>query len=96
LLFISIPDQGNAGVAFLNTSCCISEPGCIEFGPDDVVGCIAGTLIEDGMCTELGFEGQCVPRANEVPTLNEWGLIALVALLGIIGFIVIRRRKAAA
>jgi len=30
------------------------------------------------------------------PTLSEWGLIALAGILGIVGFIVIRRRKAAA
>jgi len=33
--------------------------------------------------------------AAGVPTLSEWGLIAMAGVLGIIGFIVIRRRKAA-
>ena len=28
-----------------------------------------------------------------VPTLSEWGLIALASVLGIIGFVVIRRRQ---
>ena len=31
-----------------------------------------------------------------IPTLSEWGLIAMAAILGIVGFMVIRRRKAAA
>ncbi|MCH7950904.1 MAG: IPTL-CTERM sorting domain-containing protein [Candidatus Dadabacteria bacterium] len=31
-----------------------------------------------------------------IPTLNQWGLIALAGILGIIGFMVIRRRKVAA
>jgi len=29
----------------------------------------------------------------EVPTLSEWGLIAMAGILGIVGFMVIRRRK---
>ncbi len=36
------------------------------------------------------------PIAKVVPTLSEWGLIAMVALLGVIGFIAIRRRTASA
>lgn len=31
-----------------------------------------------------------------VPTLSEWGLITMAVILGIVGFMVIRRRKAAA
>ena len=31
-----------------------------------------------------------------VPTLSEWGLIAMTAILGLAGFMVIRRRKASA
>jgi len=31
-----------------------------------------------------------------IPTLSEWGLIAMAGILGIAGFMVIRRRKAVA
>jgi YVTN family beta-propeller protein len=31
-----------------------------------------------------------------VPTLSEWGLIAMAGILGIVGFIVIRRKKVSA
>jgi len=34
--------------------------------------------------------------ATNVPTLSEWGLIAMAAVLGIVGFMVIRRRKVSA
>ena len=34
--------------------------------------------------------------ATDIPTLSEWGLIALAGVLGLTGFMVIRRRKAAA
>jgi len=32
----------------------------------------------------------------QIPTLSEWGLIAVAGVLGIVGFIVIRRRKVTA
>jgi len=34
--------------------------------------------------------------SRNVPTLSEWGLIAMAGVLGIVGFMVIRRRKATA
>ena len=36
-----------------------------------------------------------IPAAS-IPTLSEWGLIVMAGILGIVGFIVIRRRKVAA
>ncbi|MEZ4546400.1 MAG: IPTL-CTERM sorting domain-containing protein [Thermodesulfobacteriota bacterium] len=35
-------------------------------------------------------------RRNAIPTLSEWGLIAMTAVLGIIGVLAVRRRNAAA
>jgi len=31
-----------------------------------------------------------------IPTISEWGLIAMAGILGIVGFMVIRRRKVTA
>ena len=39
--------------------------------------------------TCVGFE----ITSRNVPTLSEWGLIAMASILGLIGFMVIRRRK---
>jgi DNA-binding beta-propeller fold protein YncE len=36
------------------------------------------------------------PVVEMVPTLSEWGLMAMAGILGIIGFMVMRRRKATA
>lgn len=36
------------------------------------------------------------PTLAQVPTLSEWGLIAMASILGIVGFMVIRRRKVTA
>ena len=36
------------------------------------------------------------PAVEQIPTLSEWGMMATAAVLAVIGFIAIRRRKAAA
>jgi hypothetical protein len=36
------------------------------------------------------------PAANPIPTLSEWGLIAMAGILGIFGLLAARRRKATA
>ncbi len=43
---------------------------------------------ETGLCMEPP-----PPITTNVPTLSEWGLIAMAGILGIVGFMVIRRRK---
>ena len=39
---------------------------------------------------------EVIPLPVDVPTLSEWGLIAMAGILGIIGFMVMRRRKVTA
>ena len=41
---------------------------------------------------------QCFPglAKSTIPTLNEWGLIAMAGILGIVGVLAVRRRRAAA
>jgi len=47
-----------------------------------------------------GFEGEigfmCGPPPRNIPTLSEWGLIVMAGVLGIVGFMVMRRRKVTA
>ncbi len=38
----------------------------------------------------------CRPLTRDVPTLSEWGLIVMAGILGIVSFMVMRRRQAAA
>jgi hypothetical protein len=51
------------------------------------------------ICADNGF-GTCTfinQRVTDIPTLSEWGLIAMAGILGIAGFIlVVRRRKVTA
>jgi len=37
-----------------------------------------------------------IPIVSSIPTLSEWGLIAMAGVLGIVGFMVLRRRKVTA
>ncbi len=47
--------------------------------------------------TVLGMDAIAfMPGPRNIPTLSEWGLIAMAVILGIVGFMVIRRRKVAA
>ena len=68
------------------------------------------TLTTDGVVTFIGFMDHISkglafdcgilppppPPPEAIPTLSEWGLIAMAGILGIVGFMVIRRRKVSA
>lgn len=41
------------------------------------------------------FAGSLIARPISVPTLSEWGLIAMFVVIGIVGFIALRKRLAA-
>jgi len=59
---------------------CIAAGGEVEIGQ----------ICQGTVCTGIQ------PLTTDVPTLSEWGLIAMTGILGIVGFMVIRRRKATA
>ena len=40
--------------------------------------------------------GRCQFEPRDVPTLSEWGLIAMAGVLGLVGFMVMRRKRATA
>jgi len=44
-------------------------------------------------CTFFNSMEEPPPEPAQVPTLSEWGLIAMASILGIVGFMVIRRKK---
>jgi len=51
----------------------------------------------DHVTKGLAFDcGIPTKLARPIPTLSEWGLIAMAGILGFVGFMVIRRRKVAA
>ncbi len=71
-------------------------PGPINTAFDLDFWSICFTPNEDGFSINSGFEGQ-VGNCDEfvvptIPTLSEWGLLAMAGILGIVGFMVMRRR----
>ena len=101
-LFMALPEKGYSGV---NIDCCQgfgsppcppqSPERCCEpgIGPDQCLAEPGETIPSSGECLDSGFCSGFVPESTSVPTLSEWGLIAIAAILGIIGFIAVRRRK---
>ncbi len=92
-------DQANSVCAVCqaqpNEGCCT---GLGEF-PD------ACSILTEQECTNSGgtYQGdgtncnsfnQCFTRP--IPTMSEWGLIAMAGILGFVGFMVMRRRKVTA
>ena len=62
-------------------------------GTDTIVASASGS---DGE-TEIELESEPVEKIwVSIPTLSEWGLIAMAGVLGIIGLLAIRRRKVTA
>jgi len=103
--FLALPEKGYSGILAGGPPCCDFPEGneCIG-GELGVSACSGGnclgagpcTLIEDAVCIPSGEEGgRCLSPAG-VPAFNQWGLIAMAGILGIVGFMVMRRRKAVA
>lgn len=57
---------------------------------DLTISCVTGP--EEVTCNFINSRITAAP----IPTLSEWGLIAMAGILGIVGFMVIRRRKVTA
>lgn len=104
-IFISMPKDANAGVGIPpDTRCCqvfgddgfsCSETNnlCITLVGNELLGTFPGAACDaqTGFCE--GFEPE---NLRNVPTLSEWGLIAMAGVLGIVGFMVIRRKRVTA
>ncbi len=93
---LALPEKGFSGVAQPPTGCCIGpNDECVNFG-DLPVACLIGSVVEDGTCSVEGPGGICsevIPGPAPIPTLSEWGLIAMAGVLGMAGFLIIRKRK---
>jgi len=93
-VFFAIPDKGFSGVGPPppGLGCCQFGDACETISMDE---CLADTgnlgFFPDVSCdTQTGL---CNKPATNIPTLSEWGLIAMAGVIGIVGFMVMRRRK---
>jgi hypothetical protein len=97
VIFFATTEQSNAGFATIGDSCCQMEGSCFDFGdqnPDEPTpACLVDDIIDNATCNEQ--TGLCtqISAISPVPTLSEWGLVAMAAILGIAGYIVVRRRR---
>jgi len=109
LFFLALPEDGYSGVLIPGGPPCCDLPvidRCVG-GEQAALNCQATfceelgcEFIEDAICVEEDeiLTGSCVElqSVSAIPTLSEWGMITIAVVLGIvgiIGFMVIRRRK---
>jgi len=101
--FLSTPESGYATEN--GSDCCFVHEG---LACDDEA-CSNTVCDMDDFCCDVNWDSKCVSAADEfcevcggtppppsvtdIPTMSEWGLIAMAGILGIVGFMVIRRRK---
>ena len=111
LFFLASPESSYAGSTFGGPPCCdLPSIDFCEGGDDAAIVCNNPGCLNEGDCifyqdricvpddgsVGLGSCRQLLPTQTNIPTLGEWGLMALAVVLGVAGFMVIRRRKAAA
>ncbi|MCH8014431.1 MAG: IPTL-CTERM sorting domain-containing protein [Candidatus Dadabacteria bacterium] len=88
-----------AGTCSPNPDCTTDANGQVSWtyaGSDGGTDTIIAFFDDNGLFTSSNaVEKQWTHTAN-IPTLSEWGLIAMVALLGVVGFIAYRRRQVTA
>ena len=93
---VSIPNNGECSV---NDDCTTDGNGQVSWtysslisGTDIIVASFedqAGSVLESDPVEKIW-------EALPIPTLSEWGLITMAGVLGIIGFMVMRRKKVTA
>jgi len=95
--FTVLSGLGNATVSGGNTVLSIPDDvtanGILQFtGPVTSLSVVTNVPTSSAQLLTFGL----ILSPQPIPTLSEWGLIAMAAVLGIVGFMVIRRRKVAA
>lgn len=93
--FLALPEEGFSGIGPVPISCCQGEGECIDSTEGPFL-CQADNVVEDALCNQDTDLCELIPVTSNIPTLSEWELMAMAGILGIAGFIIIRRRKAAA
>jgi len=104
---ISGPNAGemsdpNNGECSVNDDCTTDSNGQVSWtyagskflGTDTIVVSFFDESTQGVLDSNLVFKIWVLPPSN-VPTLSEWSLISMAGILGIVGFMVIRRREIA-
>ena len=105
-IFLAMPEKGYSGFFIPGGPPCCDIPSdnlcaggeeVFTHCPPDCVASGACVIVENGICVpdDDSGHGSCISPAD-IPTLSEWGLAVMAGILGLIGFTVMRRRKAIA
>jgi IPTL-CTERM motif len=90
-LFLALPEKGYSQVG----TCCQGDGFCLDSG--ELSPCPPFTSKAGGSCSANtcsgGPPGLPGPEPTVVPTISEWGLIAMAGILGVVGFMVLRRKR---
>ena len=109
--FLAMPEKGYSGTGMMipvGVSCCQLRTAddvlaCVTLEPLQLCAATEETSIldifEGETCNdETGLCSGFVPpiESRNVPTLSEWGLIAMAGILGLVAFVFVRKRKVTA
>ncbi len=73
------------------------ESGVCEIGQEGGGNDGKKITLETALACKASLLARCGLNVNPIPTLSEWGMIAMAGVLGMIGlYVVARRRRAAA
>ncbi len=93
-LLLALPKDGFSGFS-TEISCCQAEGKCTDSSEGPFL-CRVEDVVENAFCDQGTGECTLIDTSSNIPTLSEWGLIAMAGVLGIAGYVIIRRRKATA
>ena len=94
LFMTALPDESISGLP-TQIACCQGDGTCTDSSEGPFM-CISDFVVEDAFCNQSTGLCTSVARFNTIPTMSEWGLIAMAGILAVAGLIVIRRKKASA
>ena len=92
---VSQPEGAICDALIFTSGCCAVAPGqCLEDVTfDDCIFVEEGILLApDESCSVIEL---CEPVTRNVPSLSQWGLVALAGALGVFALIAVRRKAAA-
>lgn len=94
LFMTALPDESISGLP-AEIACCQGDGTCTDSSEGPFM-CISDFIVEDAFCNQGTGLCTSLARFNSIPTMSEWGLIAMAGILAAAGLIVIRRKKASA
>lgn len=97
-VFLAATEESYSGAPPMDLICCQMEGSCFDnSGGLPPMRCLIEDIREGEFCNEdLGLCSGLISDPNPIPTLSEWGLIAMAGILGIVGFIIVRRKRVSA